>query len=246
MRLITTKSFEIAINEYGDNSSEKFCILMPGRLDTKDYINFVSHGKFLARLGYHVVAIDPPYTWDSPGDLRGYTTSAYVRAINELIEYFGNKKTTLVGHSRGGATAMLSSNNKHIKGIVLVNAAYGSPTPPDKSRLKGGCLLENRDIPPGNKRTKKQIEFMLPMEYFKDGESHDPIDALKAFDGAKLIIHANQDEFVSLDKVKTVFAELSGPKTFLKIDCTHDYRLFPKVIEQVNKSLKKFIESNMA
>jgi len=84
---------------------------MPGRLDTKDYANFVSHLDFLANHGFYTVAIDPPYSWDSPGELKDYTTSNYLKAVNELIDYFGNRPTLLLGHSRGGATAILASTN---------------------------------------------------------------------------------------------------------------------------------------
>lgn len=242
MKLVKTKNFHIAVNEYGDSNSDKVCILMPGRLDTKDYANFVSHGSFLANLGYYTIAIDPPHTWESPGNLHNYTTSAYVQAINELIELLGNKKTLLLGHSRGGATAMLASANPHVEAVVLVNAAYGSPTPPDKNKLVDGYLPESRDIPPGDKRTEEQRKFMLPMAYFEDGNKHDPVSALKAFKGAKLLIHAVHDEFVSPNKVKAIYDELIGPKTYLEVDCTHDYRLFPEVIEQVNQSLKELAE----
>lgn len=243
MRIVRTKSFQIAINEYGNIDASKLCILMPGRLDTKDYANFISHGKYLSQLGYHVIALDPPYTWDSPGSLEGYTTSAYAQAINELIDFFGNKKTLLLGHSRGGATAMLASRNPNVEAIVLINAAYGSPTPPDKSKLANGCLPENRDIPPGDKRTEQQRKFLLPMAYFNDGNKHDPVTSLKAFKGAKLLIHATEDEFCEPDKVKMIFNSLDEPKTYLKIDCTHDYRLFPEVIEQVNHAVAAMIKN---
>lgn len=244
MKLVSTNNFQIAINEYGDNTSNKFCILMPGRLDTKDYVNFVSHGNFLADLGYHVIAIDPPYTWESPGPIENYTTSTYIQAVSELIELFGNKPTLLLGHSRGGATAMLTSTQSpHIKTLVVINSSFGPPSPPDKNKLIDGCLPESRDIPPGSKRTKEQIGFMLPMTYFEDGDKHDPVSALKSFNGPKLVIHATDDEFVSTEKAKAVFDDLANPKTYLEVNCAHDYRLFPDVIDQINKTLEEFLKS---
>ena len=242
MKLVSTNNFQIAVNEYGDSGADKLCILLPGRLDTKDYANFVSHGIFLSKRGYYVIAIDPPYTWDSPGSLQDYTTSAYVQSIHELIEHFGNKKTLLLGHSRGGATAMLVSRNAHVEAIVLVNAAYGSPTPPDKGKLIDGCLPESRDMPPGDKRTKEQRKFMLPMTYFRDGNRHNPVGSLRKFNGAKLLVHATNDEFCRPDKVKHIFDSLREPKKYLEINCTHDYRLFPEAIEQVNQAVESMIK----
>ena len=243
MKLIKTENFEIAANITGSEDAPKLALLMPGRLDTKDYANFTSHAVFLSKHGYLVVAIDPPGTWDSPGDLNNYTTSTYVKAINELIDYFGNRPTLLLGHSRGGATAMLASTNPAVKELVVINAAYGSPTPPKPAEVESGVLVELRDLPPGNVRTEKKVRFELPMAYFEDGQKHNPKEALSQFKGTKLLIHATKDEFTELSKIKAIYDGLPEPKMFLEIDCTHDYRLFPEVIAQVNQKLGEFIDN---
>ena len=90
MDLIKTKSFELAILAKGNRDSKKLAILIPGRLDTKNYANFISHAEYLASRGFFAVAFDPPGTWESPGGIDLYTTTNYIKAINELIEYFGN------------------------------------------------------------------------------------------------------------------------------------------------------------
>src|SRR6188472_3031779 len=107
--IIKTKSFELGVYTAGDKDSLKLAILIPGRLDTKDYVNFVSHAKYLSGRGFFVVGFDPPGTWESPGTTDLVTTTNYIKAIDELIEYYGNKPTLLLGHSRGGAAATLAS-----------------------------------------------------------------------------------------------------------------------------------------
>ena len=243
MKIIKTDSFEIAANIEGDEGASKVAILMPGRLDTKDYANFVSHGEFLSKHGFYSVAIDPPGTWDSPGELASYSTSTYLQAVNELIDHFGNRPTLLLGHSRGGATAMLVSSNPAVVGLVLINAAYGNPSSPDPKKIENGALPEYRDIPPGDIRTKEQRRFDLPLNYFEDGAKHNPIEGLKEFKGPKLLVHATKDEFKSLDTVQVIYDNLLEPKMFLEIDCTHDYRLFSKEIDSVNKALGLFIDA---
>src|ERR1700679_1536516 len=111
MKMLETPNFKIAANISGGESSSKLALLMPGRLDTKDYANFVSHADYLSKRGFLVVAIDPLTTCDRPGDLSNYTTSSDMHAVNEIIELCGNRPTLLLGHSRGGATAMLASAN---------------------------------------------------------------------------------------------------------------------------------------
>ncbi len=242
MQIIKTPSFEIAANTKGAKDSPRLAILMPGRLDTKDYANFVSHLDFLSNHGFYTVAIDPPYSWDSPGSLTNYSTSNYLKAVNELIDYFGNRPTLLLGHSRGGATAILASTNPSIVGLVLINAAYGPPSAPEPEKIIDGTLLESRDIPPGNVRTKEQREFKLPLDYFEDGARYNPRGVLKNFKGPKLLVHATKDEFTSLDLILPIYDEIAEPKMFLEIDCTHDYRLYPEVIQQVEGALGTFID----
>ncbi len=246
MKLIRTQSYETAANTYGDENNSRIAILMPGRLDTKDYINFTSHGKYLAEKGFFVLAIDPPGTWDSPGELSNYTTSNYLKAVNELISHYGNKPTLLLGHSRGGATAMLASANPTVKALVVINSAYGAPTPPSPNGLVNGVLPEIRDLPPGDVRSKEQVHFDLPKIYFEDGRRHNPLGALMNFKGPKLVVHASRDEFMELSKVIEIYEGLSEPKMFFEINCNHDYRLYPEVIHSVNNALGQFIDKYLS
>ncbi|OGK16134.1 hypothetical protein A2690_01710 [Candidatus Roizmanbacteria bacterium RIFCSPHIGHO2_01_FULL_39_12b] len=170
MRILTTKSLKLAVLTRGDQNSDKIAIMLPGRLDTKDYINFTSHIDYLSRKGFYIIAFDPPGTWDSPGNIE-FTTTNYINAVNELIEYFGNKPTLLLRHSRGGQVAMIAgANNPSVIAFALVNASYGLPTPPDPEQVTNGFLAEHRDLPPGDVKTTKQKEFHLSLNYFKDGE----------------------------------------------------------------------------
>lgn len=242
MEIIQTSNFKIAANIKGDKEAGKVAILMPGRLDTKDYANFASHLDFFAERGYYALAIDPPGTWESPGNLSDYTTSTYLKAVDELIDYLGNRPTLLLGHSRGGATAMLASSNPAVNSLVLVNAAYGKPSAPNPKEISNGVLRESRDLPPGDTRTEEQVIFNLPLKYFGDGAKHDPLGSLQKFSKPKLIVHATKDEFVTLDRVKGIYDSLLDPKMFLEIDCTHDYRLYPEEISIVNLTMDKFIE----
>lgn len=245
MHIIGTKNFKIAVNTKGNPDAKKVAILLPGRLDTKDYSNFVSHLDYLADKGFYTLAIDPPGTWDSPGKIEDYSTSNYLQAVNELIEYLGNLPTLLLGHSRGGATAMLASNNPAVAGIAVVNAAYGKPSM-NSEKVIDGVVHESRDLPPGNVHTKEQRIFNLSLNYFEDGAKHDPKASLMQSKKPKLIVHATHDEFVSMEQINEIYAELPEPKVFLKIDCNHDYRLYPEVIKSVEDALGVFINQYLS
>lgn len=241
MKLIKTPSFELAINTSGDENADKVALMLPGRLDTKDYVHLTSHSDYLASKGFYAVCFDPPYTWESPGDIKNYSTTNYVKAVNELIKYFGNKPTLLVGHSRGGAVAQLVSSNPIVKGMVLAMASYGKPSPSNPKDINGDIMLDHRDLPPGTTRTVKQIEMQTPMNYFTDAVQYNPAEALKKFNGPKLMICGTKDEFIKPEKVKEIFDLLAEPKMFLELNTEHDYRLHVDIVKRVNESIGEFI-----
>lgn len=244
MVLIETPSFKLATTIKGDESSERLALLLPGRLDTKDYINFEKHLEYLADQGFLAVSFDPPGTWESKGDISLFTTTNYIKAVNELIAYFGNKPTLLFGHSRGGATAILAGiENQFVTHIVAVMATYGAPSSPSEEDIRMGVHVTYRDLPPGDTKTKEQRRFELPLNYFVDGQQYDVITALKNCTKPKLLIYGSRDEFTEPAKVKDVFAYIPKPKFIQEIDVTHDYRYFPLAIEKVNEALGLFLLS---
>ena len=217
MKIIKTKSFELSAFSRGDENSEKIAILLPGRLDTKDYGNFVSHANYLANKGFYAIAIDPPGIWESPGEISIYNTTNYIKAVDELIEYFGNKPTLLLGHSRGAAVAIyVSISNPNVIGVISVLANYGVPTPPTQESIKKGFQTSYRDLPPGTSKTKEQKEFQLPISYWEDGEKYNAGEIFKKCTQPKLIIYGN-DEFTPIEEVTELYQHLLEPKMIKKI-----------------------------
>lgn len=242
MQLIQTEHFQLAINTKGNPSSAKLAICLPGRLDTKDYANFSSHLEYLATKRYFAVAFDPPGTWDSPGEIE-YTTTNYIKAVNELIKYFGNESTLLLGHSRGGQVAMLvGTSNPNVAGFVVVNASYEPPSPPDPERIKDGVIIEHRDFPPGDTKTVEQKQFLLSANYFKDGEQYDPVPALQKCTKPKLLFYSTDDKFTEPEEVKAIYESLPEPKMIHELKTVHDYRYSVEAIEEVNQVMGLFLD----
>ena len=95
MKIIKTKTFELAVYEKGDPNSSKLAIVIPGRLDTKDYIHNTSLVDYLANRGYFALSFDPPGTWESPGDIELYTTTNLIKSVDELIEFLATSQLYL-------------------------------------------------------------------------------------------------------------------------------------------------------
>jgi hypothetical protein len=239
---VKTKSFNLSVIAKGNKNASKLAIVIPGRLDSKDYANVVSHLTYLSKKGFYAVSFDPPGTWESEGNISIYTTTNYIKVVNEIIEYYGNKPTLLIGHSRGGSVSMLCGSNPNVIGIVCIMASYGKPSPPSKEAIKAGCQISYRDLPPGNKKTPKQKTFKLPLNYFKDGRKYSPVKSLMKLSKPKLMIYSESDEFVKIDMIKEENKEMPEPKMISEIYSEHEYRYNKKIIEEVNNTIGEFLD----
>ena len=240
---IKTKSFELAIYAKGNPDASKVAIITPGRLDTKDYVHNTSLVDMLAEQGYYALAFDPPGTWESPGSIDLYTMTNCLKAVDELIELFGNKPTILSGHSRGGSISMYASpRNPYVTHFACIFSTYGVPTPPDKNdNIKNGALIELRDLPPGTERTSEKKRYELPLHYFEDAAPYDSLESLNTCKKPKLFFYAEQDIINNPDETKKAFEESAEPKKIIAIDTEHDYRLHLDKVTEVNTAIKEFL-----
>lgn len=239
---LKTASFELALYVKGDPSAEKLAIVIPGRLDTKDYIHNTSLVNALAARGYYALSFDPPGTWESPGSIDLYTTTSCIKAVEELIAHFGNKPTALLGHSRGGTVAMLvGPAHPAVTHFAAIFSYFGAPSDPEPERIENGALVSYRDLPPGTERTSEQKRFDLPLSYFEDGAQYDALPGLRTCLKPKLFLYGTQDTMNDPADVKTAYAESAEPKRMEAIDAEHDYRLSMQAVEKVNAAVERFL-----
>src|SRR3989344_5465240 len=185
MNLIQTKSFKLAIYSKGDESSSRLALVLPGKLDTKDYPHMPSHVEYLSKKGFYAVSFDPPGTWESPGDIKLYTMTNYAKTVNELIEYFGNKPTFVMGHSFGGGiTLLVGVNNPNVISFASI-MSRGSYMPehhgedyPDQEWKARGYRISTRDLP---KNLNQKKEFKLPYSFLEDRINYDISEGLSPF-----------------------------------------------------------------
>lgn len=241
MERIQTKSFNLAVYPKGDENSKRLILVLPGKLDTKDYPHMKSHVDFLAEQEFFALSFDPPGTWESPGDIKLYTMTNYLKAIGELIEHFGNKPTLLLGHSRGGSMAMLGAiTNPYVTHFIAVMSRAGESA--SKKPMKpGDTNISYRDIP-GNPKGKKKFE--LPFSYYEDSARYNILDGLKKCAKPKLFILGIRDITVKPEEVREAYEVAAEPKEFHEIDSDHDYRWHPPLIKEVNQIVGDFIRRN--
>ncbi|HZP55748.1 MAG TPA: alpha/beta hydrolase [Candidatus Saccharimonadales bacterium] len=241
MKLVETSSFKLATITEGDENSERTALVLPGRLDTKDYEHMQRLVEFLSTLGYYAMSFDPPGTWDSPGGIELFTTTNYIKAVDELIEHMGNRPTLLAGHSRGGTVVMLAGpKNPNVTHLISVNSSYGGPIDVDVP-TPGEPKVSYRDLPPGTTRTAQQRRFDLPYDYFIDGNKYNALDGLRACRLPKLFFYGTHDSLSTPERVGQMYHAAAEPKMIHELDTEHDYRLGSKAIDEVNRVVGKFL-----
>ncbi len=237
--IIQTKSFKLAVYHQGSLDASRLALLLPGRLDTKDYPHMRSHVDFLASKGYLAVSFDPPGTWESPGDISLYTMTNYLAAINELIEHFGSKSTVLIGHSRGGTMAMLAGcRNKYVTHIVNIFGKAHTHAIPEAMK-PGDSEEDGRDLP--GDPTQFKI-YKLPYEFFADATKYDTYAEVVTCTKPKLFISGLHDTFAPPETMSEMYNISVEPKKLVTLDCDHDYRLRPEMIERVNDTISQFLK----
>lgn len=243
MNFIKTPSFEVAVYAQGDPASDRLALVLPGRLDTKDYPHMRGHVDFLSARGLYALSFDPPGTWASPGGIELYTMTNYLQAINELIEHFDNRPTILIGHSRGGSMAMLAGmRNDQVMQIVAI-MSNTAPNKIGEGIIKNGIEITYRDMPDNPEQKKR---FDLPLNFFKDAAQYDLLDDLKRCAKPKLFILGKRDTTVDPQNVRTAFKFAAEPKKLYELDSEHDYRRHHRLIDEVNNIVGKFIEEYRA
>ena len=246
MNLIKTKSFTLASYLRGNEKASRLALVLPGRLDTKDYPHLKSHVEYLAQRGYLALSFDPPGTWESPGSIDLYTMTNYLIVINELIEYFGNRPTLALGHSRGGSMAVLAGvRNQYVTHFVSImgNYSYAANTYkhyPDKDWQARGFKTEKRNLP--NSSSGETRIFELPYAFLEDGTKFDMLDDLRKCPKPKLFIFGTRDIIAPPEIMQKAYQESAQPKEIFALDSGHDYRYNPSLINTVNEAIGQFLD----
>ena len=242
--MIRTPSFNLATYAQGDEHAKKFALVLPGKLDTKDYASMRSHVDFLSTKGFFALSFDPPGTWESEGDIRLYTMTNYLKAINELIEYFGNKPTFVMGHSRGASMAILAAmRNPLVTGFAAVFSslrADGTWEKEDQQWKETGYKINMRDLPPGGGEEVK--EFRLPFGFYEDQLQYSVTEDLPKSTKPKLFFLGTRDVLSTPESVKSLYALAGEPKELHELDSDHDYRFHQHLIDEVNTVLEEFLK----
>lgn len=245
MTKIKTPSFELAVYRQGDDNAEKLAIILPGLLDPKNYPHMQAHVDFLAERGFLALSFDPPGTWESSGSISDYTMTNYLKAVNEVVAYFGNMPTLALGHSLGGTIAAHAAiQNAHIQGFVAIMSppmltaaraidSRAEQWEAERVRVSYRAIRQGQ---PGEER------FDLPYSFLEDARRYDALEILGTLTKPKLFISGDEDTSVQPELIEEMFSASAEPKDIHMMRSDHDYRYNQKLIDEVNQQIALFIE----
>lgn len=230
-------SFKLATYVAGSPNSEELALVLPGKLDTKDYVHIRSHVDHLATLGYYALSFDPPGTWESSGEPKDYSMTNYLQAIRHIIERHDNRPTLAVGHSRGGSMAILAALRLPAVTRFAAIMSNANPVTVPEGVSIHDMIPHKRDVPgrPGEKRA-----IDLPGNYLYDAAQYELLSGLGRCSKPKLFVYGSRDTEVLESHVRDTFDDAMGPKYLAGIDAAHVYCRQPELIDALNALLTTF------
>lgn len=168
--------------------------------------------------GFSVVRFDFTGLGKSEGEFADSHFAANVSDLEDVNDYITehyDSPVLLIGHSLGGAAAVVAA--AHLKNIKAV-ATIGAPSSPkhttqhfepqvDKTEKEGNVTVEigGRD-------------FDINQNFIDNFKSIDVPDIVKNLRKPILIMHAPHDETVSIKNAEELYTQAFHPKSFVSLD----------------------------
>lgn len=181
---------------------------------SKDLHTMTRLARGLSAAGFAVLRFDFTGLGDSGGEFSDTTVSHNVRdltaAATTLIQR-GYGPCGLLGHSLGGAAALLAARRLRTVRSVVVLGAPATPTHVRRLFVDASEEIQREG------ETVVSIggrAFPVALSFLEDLERHDQAGDIAALDRPLLVVHAVDDEVVEVAQGERIFAAASQPKGF--------------------------------
>lgn len=172
--------------------------------------------KALTDEGFAAFRFDFTGLGDSDGDFAKKTLSGNVsdvsRAATALVE-MGFGPCGLLGHSLGGVAALLAAHKlKTVRSVVTISA------PSDATHVKHLLDGTEQDFADDGRAdvTIGGRTFELEIGFLQDLETHDVLDAVRDLDRPYMVVHADDDNVVSVSEGERLHAAAPRLKEFAR------------------------------
>lgn len=218
----------------------KVALLLPGYLDSPDYLHLITFEKGLKELGYTVERLDACNLWKT-GDVANYTISNFIKQIKKRVNFYKGQnleEIVLIGHSNGAFTSIVAGAR-----IPEVTKIVALCPPPDKEgsehKWVNGVRVSKRDLP--NDSTKFR-EFAIPDTHIKDAIQYSAVEDVKKIYKPIMIFIALDDTVVKPEWTEEIVSNANNPYVVRQPNMGHDFRFSQEECIIVMKEIEKFLE----
>lgn len=220
----------------------KLALLLPGFLDSPNYLHLRLFEKRLNELGYITERIDFCDLWKG-GDIRDYTITNCLKQIRERVEFYKEQnfeEVVLIGHSMGAFMSIIAGSR--IEGVTKIVSLC---SPPDrkgseKKWVNKGPRISKRDLPDNPSEFR---EFAVPYSYVEDALQYSAEEEVKIIYKPLMIFIALEDTVVLPELTERIVNNANNPYVVRQEKIGHDFRHSEDECEIVMKHIEKFLRN---
>ena len=184
----------------------------------KNFIAIRNISRALTAEGFGVLRFDFTGLGESEGEFSDSNFSGNVEDLLEAAKYLEehySAPTLIIGHSLGGAAAILAAQK--VSSIKAV-ATIGAPSNP----LHVKNIFKD-DLETINEKGTAEVNiggrsFTIKKQFLEDLKSHSFQETLKNIRKSILILHSPQDNVVEIKNAEEMYIAVHHPKSFVSLD----------------------------
>ena len=219
----------------------KVALLLPGSLDSPDYLHLKTFDKRLTEMGYIVERLDLGGLWET-GSAENYTITNSLKQIKERIDSYKDQNPSeilLLGHSRGALTAIIAgARMPEVTKIVALCSPVDIRNSINKWTI-GEPRISKRDLP---EDPTKFREFSVPYSYLEDALKYSAVEEVKKINKPLMIFMAMDDDTVLPSDIEKIVANANSPYVVRQPDMGHDFRKSQAQCDIVMDEIEKFLK----
>lgn len=172
----------------------------------------------LAAQGIAVLRLDFTGLGESAGDFADTTFSTNIRDLMDAATFLAQRykaPTLLIGHSLGGAAVLQAATRlAFVQAVVTI----GAPAEPRHVSHLFANSLEEIEASGEAKVKLADREFTIKKDFLDDLEARSMHSILGHLGAGLLVLHAPEDEIVSLENAERIYQQAVQPKSLVTLE----------------------------